>query len=396
MRILVCAQEAPIGPVNGFRTQLHAVLSALRPRHTVRAVALLAPDQVGLPPQAWLRLVPPPQSRLRRGGPASAADPRWCAPAIYRRAVAWLGPVVAAEIAAFEPDLVYVTGARLAEIWPWIGDRPRVIAPLDAAHLSLRAQAAAGGPARPLLAAAARRVRRWEAVQYPRYDRVLVLSEQDRAAVEGDSPASRVVVLPHGVDTGGFAPRDGVAPVATRMLFTGVMSAAANVTAAQFLVREVLPIVRRGQPRAQLVIVGRCPPPRVLRLGRTPGVTVTGEVADMAGWLSSARVYAAVMRTGSGVKNKLLEAMACGVPCVATDQALGGLHAVPGRDLLVGRTAEELAAQLIEVLHDDALAGALGAAGLTYVRTWHDPALVAQQMSAILVDAAAQRPATAR
>lgn len=403
MRILVCAQEAPLGPVNGFRRQLQGLLSALRHNHTVYVVALLAPDQAGSAAGAAdaardpdLRVVRPPRSWLGLGRPASAADPRWGAPAIYRRAVEWLGPVVAAEAQRFAPDLVYVTGARLAGLWPWCGDSPRVIAPLDAAHLSLQAQAAAGGPARPLLAAAAGRVRRFEAVEYRHYARVLVLSEMDRDAVRAACPTADVVVIPHSVDAGLFAPREWVDRDPMRILFTGVMSAAANVSAAEFLVGEVLPLVRREVPGAHLAIVGRCPPRRILRLRGGPGVEVAGEVADMAGWLSGGWVYAAGMRTGSGVKNKLLEAMACAVPCVATPLALGGLHATPGRDLLVGRTAPELAAHLVDVLRDDVLAGELGAAGRAYVRTWHNRELVGERVSAILAEVVAEHPPAPR
>ncbi len=397
MRILVCAQEAPLAPVNGFRTQLHALLLALRPRHSLRVVALLAADQAEAP-DPGLRVVLPPPSWVGRGRPSSAASPRWGAPAIYGRGVKWLGPVVAEEVERFNPDLVYVTGARLAGLWPWCGDRPRVVAPLDAAHLSLEAQAAAGGLARPLFGAAARRTRRWEAMEYLKYARVLVLSDRDRDAIRAACPSTEVVVIPQSVDTCRFAPRERIDRDPNRILFTGVMSAAANVTAVEFLVDEVLPLVRRQVAGAHLVIVGRCPPQRVLRLGRAPGVQITGEVPDMADWLSSGRVYAAGMRTGSGVKNKVLEAMACEVPCVATPMALGGLHATQGRDLLVGETATQLAAHVVEVLRSDALADSLGAAGRNYVQTWHSRARVGAEVTGVFEQVLAGHPpaATAR
>ena len=150
------------------------------------------------------------------------------------------------------------------------------------------------------------------------------------------------------------------------------MSYAPNVLAADFLARLVFPLVRAAQPAARLAIVGRAPAPRVQALAELEGVDVTGEVQDLRPWLVGSGAYACPMISGTGIKNKLLEAMACAAGCVATPLALQGLRVTPGQELLVGKTAEELADGLLRVLEDDECRASLGRAAREYVLSEHD------------------------
>ena len=120
-------------------------------------------------------------------------------------------------------------------------------------------------------------------------------------------------------------------PVPGRIVFTGAMNYPPNIVAADFLARLLLPRVRTVRPDTQLVIVGREPDPRVLGLAALDGVDVTGAVDDIRPWLQSAQVFVCPMLSGTGIKNKLLEAMASGLPCVATPLALQGLNVSAGQ-----------------------------------------------------------------
>ena len=170
----------------------------------------------------------------------------------------------------------------------------------------------------------------------------------------------------------------------------GTMDYEPNVRAAEFFVDEVLPLVRADHPDAHVVVVGRSPSKRVRTL-EGPHVTVTGEVDEVGTWLASAAVYVCPMVTGTGLKNKLLEAMACERACVATSLALRGLSAEPGRDLLVGESAAELAASISALLGDQARRQALGASARRYVVEHHSWDAVTAEYEAVLSRALASR-----
>ncbi len=169
------------------------------------------------------------------------------------------------------------------------------------------------------------------------------------------------------------------------------MSSPPNVVAAELLAREILPLVRARRPEANLALVGRDPSPRVQALAAEEAVIVTGEVPDVGPWLAGSRVFACPMTTGTGIKNKLLEAMATGLPCVATPLALGGLQVTPGVDLLAAETPAELADAIVRVLDDDALARRLGERARAYVTANHGWRAVADEYVRVYTEVVAGR-----
>jgi polysaccharide biosynthesis protein PslH len=391
MRILICAAEAPLPPANGFRVMLAALASELRREHDLQVLAFLSPDQQALPADKTdLHLVPRPESR----GPAAVlATLNAVAHGRPLRADRLGAPMVEpllSQLSAFDPDVVHVTSGRLAGLGRVLAGRPAVLGALDAMHLNVEARAlVATGLRKRLLRAEVVRVRRFEASEYRRFSDVVVVTEADRAALLEVDSSLNVTVIPNGVDVEFFAPDAETRVDPQRIVFTGVMSYAPNVLAAEFLAREIFPRVCAAWPEARLAIVGRSPTPRVRALADLPGVEVTGEVPDIRPWLSESRVYACPMTSGTGIKNKLLEAMACGLPCVVTPLALQGLDVAAGTQVLVGRNAEEIAQEIGRVLGDDDLAARLGSKSREYVCSEHDWSAVAR--SYVKVWEAAQR-----
>jgi glycosyltransferase involved in cell wall biosynthesis len=235
-----------------------------------------------------------------------------------------------------------------------------------------------------------RRTRRYEGWLVGQFERVLVTSQADRLALEelaAGSAHGPVTVLPNGVDLDYFTP--GATRHSNTLVFTGKMSYHANVTAALYLAQHIMPLVWRDKPGVQLTIVGANPPRRVRRLAEQfPGqVEVTGSVPDLRPYLRQASVAVAPMRYGAGIQNKVLEAMACGAPVVATPQACAALSAIPGQHLLTGRDSRELGRAVIRLLDDPSLAARVGAAGRNYVEQCHDWGTVVQQLEGIYREA---------
>ena len=369
MRVLLVTLEAPLPPLNGLRLPLVHLWRHLRRRHDVRVVGYRMPDQLDpAPPQVRLVDLAPGGRAERVARLASATVRR--TPLNAARFAAGLLPTLAEELAQFDPDVVHVFSGRLAGVSRALAGRPTVLTALDAWHLNADARTAmATGLRRRMLRAEAARVGRFEATTYRRFDRVTVVTPEDADALRAVSPRLRLAVVPNGVDAGSFP--QAAALRGSRIVFHGSMNYEPNVVAAQFLAREVFPRVRAKHPQAHLALVGREPAPEVRALAALEGVTVTGGVEDVVPWLTDSRAHACPMLTGTGIKNKLLEAMAAGLPCVVTPLAAQGLKVANRRELLVARDVDAVAEALVDVLNDDELASSLGRAARRYVLDHH-------------------------
>jgi len=147
----------------------------------------------------------------------------------------------------------------------------------------------------------------------------------------------------------------GTAAAGEKMIFVGTMDYSPNIDAVRHYAQEIFPVIRQKYSRSVFEIVGRRPPKSVRRLTQIDGVRVVGEVDDVRAHLVRADVSVAPMRIARGVQNKVLEAMAVGVPVVATPAAIEGIDVRNGEEVLIGATPEEFANQVIRVLSDTEL-----------------------------------------
>jgi sugar transferase (PEP-CTERM/EpsH1 system associated) len=208
------------------------------------------------------------------------------------------------------------------------------------------------------------------------FDRTLFVSEAEMRHFTALAPESqgRVGWLENGVDLEHFCPTlSFVSPYSgsgTNIAFVGRMDYWPNIDAVLWFAEEIMPLLRRVHLGVRFHIVGASPTRSVLRLRKTPGIEVTGAVADVRPFLAHADLAVAPLRVARGLQNKVLEAMAMARPVVVTAAALEGLRAVPGRDLLLGTTAEEMASRISAILegrHPE-----LGAAARVVVERHHD------------------------
>jgi polysaccharide biosynthesis protein PslH len=184
-------------------------------------------------------------------------------------------------------------------------------------------------------------------------------------------PGAPSSVVENGVDLEYYRPSPGTA-VDGEMVFVGVMDYLPNVDGCVFFVKEVLPKIRQRFPEARFTIVGAHPTPEVKALASMPGVTVTGFVDDTRDYLKKASISVSPLRIARGIQNKVLEAMAMGLPVVGTTSATQGIAGTPGEHYLVADGAESQAETLCALLADRERRSRLGESARLYVEAHHD------------------------
>jgi sugar transferase (PEP-CTERM/EpsH1 system associated) len=208
------------------------------------------------------------------------------------------------------------------------------------------------------------RLREYEREICKKFSRVLVSTEREAQLLRRISPDAPAQVIPNGVDTDFFrcaaASTESTGPT---VVFTGDMSYFPNEDAVTFFALKVLPMIRQSLPNARFIIVGRDPSRNVRRLEKIEGVEVTGFVPDVRTYLAKAQVAVAPFSIAAGIQNKILEALAYGLPVVATSRAVQGLSKGVAEIVEKGNDAEELAAKTVRLLSDSQFARAKGIEG---------------------------------
>lgn len=267
-------------------------------------------------------------------------------------------------------ETIFVFSSQMAQYLPKSG-RHRVImdfCDMDSAKFEAYAQHARG-PMRWLMRREANLLLEHDKGVARSATASLFVSDAEAALFRSRTNADRVHVVENGIDTTFFDPDARfrrIEPIGRSLIvFTGQMDYRPNVDAVRWFAETVLPHVRVRHPEARFAIVGRNPTDAVKALAKLPGITVTGEVPDVRGWLAAAQVVVAPLQLARGVQNKVLEAMAMARPLVASAAAAEGIdHAGTIR---VGSSVGEMADHVVALLDDPAAAQDLGRAARAQV-----------------------------
>ena len=353
MHVLVLTDGLPYPLTSGRLRQYHLVrqlacrhrislLSTVPPGHSLMHVAALS-DAVD-----WISTVP--SRRL-----APAAGPR--AVGVLEESIGGASPV-AREVSRrisqrhAEARIDVVLNARLplplGEVLPGV---PVVADICDTVSAGLRRRLSlVPWHQRPWTRLKLAETRMIERRILPQSDALLFASARDRSAMSSYGPLPPSTVLPNGVDLDYWRRRTAVrAP--NSVVFAGAMPYAPNDDAARFLLRDVLPLLRRVRPDVRVVIAGRDPGHALSTAAAARGVELTGAVDDLRPYLEAATVALAPLRFGSGIQNKILEAMAMELPVVTTPLAYAGMttdDAIPG--VVVAEDARGLARATLQAL----------------------------------------------
>lgn len=269
------------------------------------------------------------------------------------------------RIEDIKPDFIYCQLVRCSEYVKHLHHYKKTIDYMDALSAGLKRRLP-GAPwyAVPFVKEEARRLTAYEHLVFDYFEHHTIISDQDRKLIY-HSQRNRVHVVPNGIDAIYFR-KNSTGTKSVDLVFTGNMSYPPNVEGARRLALVILPLVRKVYPNVKLQIAGATPASSVLALA-SDSVVVTGWLDDIREAYNNARVFVAPMLSGSGMQNKLLEAMSMELPCVTTELAAAPLGVTHEKECLVGRTDEELAEGIIKLLSDDSLAKQIACAGRNYV-----------------------------
>jgi sugar transferase (PEP-CTERM/EpsH1 system associated) len=281
-------------------------------------------------------------------------------------------------------DVIHAMTIRVAPAVFAVPHVPVVVDFMDSLAANIATRRALVGPLK-------RRVYDLELVRVTAYEREvaeraaggLVIAELDRNAIG----RPELAIIPNGVDLDAFRFHAGERDDAT-LIFTGNMGYQPNVDAVTWFAAEIWPALKAARPDLRFQIVGARPTPSVSALGRVPGIEVTGRVDSMVPFLHRATVAVCPIRCGSGMQNKLLEAMATGAPVVTTDFANRGIGATNGRDVLAAADGPQFIEAVLRLVADPKLRARQARAAQVWVEAtygWarHATALVDEYRRAI-------------
>ena len=275
---------------------------------------------------------------------------------------------VNALIAKHKPDMLYGQLLRVAEYIRY-KETPKAIDYQDIFSYGMKRRAdIASFITRPIYNMEYHRLARYEAAIFDNFNVRTIISEPDRKLFPHEK-RDEILIIPNGVDHDFFKPMEREKKY--DLVFTGNMSYPPNVNAVEYLANEILPIVWKSRPETTLYIAGATPDPKVKKAA-SDKIIVSGWLDDIRDAYAQSRVFIAPMRIGTGLQNKLLEAMSMRLPAITSPLANASLGAKPNEEILIGSNAQEMAQNIIALLTDTEKAEQIAQAGFDFTNRVYD------------------------
>ena len=391
MKILLLTQVLPYPPDSGPKVKTWNVIKYLAPRHEVTLASFVRGDQSA--DVAHLASVcravhtVPMERNLAHDGLAAvqslASGQPWMMVRDRRAAMAAL----IRRLAASEQfDIVHADQLNMAQYAQQVPGARRILDAHNALWVLYGRLAAQmkWGPQRLILERDWRLLKRYEGRMVATMDGVLAVSEEDRSALlMAAGRAHDVTVIPIAVDTDEIAPVQRHAD-ADHLLHVGTMYWPPNIDGINWFLDEIMPTIVRQRPGTVFDVVGARPPESLLaRAQEDHHLNVTGYVVDTLPYLQSAGVFLVPLRAGGGMRVKILNALAQGMPIISTTLGAEGIAVRDGEHLLLADDPADFGAAVLRVLHDPALAARLGAAGRRLAEEQYDYRVACAPMDAL-------------
>ena len=273
---------------------------------------------------------------------------------------------IAKEIADFKPDLIYCQLIRAAEYVREIKSVPKIIDYVDVISKGLERRISKSNLLwKLILRTELKRALKYEKKVFDEFDDRIVITHEDRDWFQF-AEKEKIKVIPNGIDVNFYKPIPSEKKY--DLFFSGNLRYPPNVDAAQFLVNEIVPLIRNRIPNLKVLIAGAAPNNKILSL-RSDKVEIKGWIDDVRDYYKQAKIFLAPMRIGTGLQNKLLQAMAMKLPCVTSDLTRKGIAASDENVVVVADTAAEYADLILKLLSDQKYSDEVAERGYNFVKS---------------------------
>ena len=398
MKILLLTQVLPYPPDSGPKVKTWNLIKYLSQQHRITLVSFVRGDQSA--EVAHLRrycqavhTVPLERSLLRDAlamGRSLLSGQPWMMVRDDRAAMRRLVDRLAAEE---HFDVVHADQLNMCQYARRVPGAFKLFDAHNALWVLYRrlADTMAPGPQKWLLERDWRLLKDYEGRVCREFDAVTAVIPQDKAALEeAMGCASDIRVIPITVDTDEVA-RVARRPGADHVVHIGTMYWPPNVDGVLWFAREVWPLIRARRPATAFEVIGARPPQQIVSLAQNGnGIHVTGYVEDLTPYLAQTGVFVVPLRAGGGMRVKILNALAQGLPIVSTRLGCEGIRVTHERDILIADTPAEFADAVLRLLEDPALAARLSDNGRRLAETVYDYRVACRPLDAIYQQATAR------
>ncbi len=268
-----------------------------------------------------------------------------------------------ALIKKIQPEHIYCQLIRTSEYVKHEHSIPKTLDYMDTFSKGIERRIEKERLFRSVFRSEARRLAKYEHRIFQYFENKTIISKPDRDLIYHES-RNEIEIIPNGIDLDFFTPKE--AEKKYDLVFVGNMSYAPNVDCALFLANEVLPLLIKENKNIQLLLAGASPVKAVKEL-ESENITVTGWVEDIRDAYASGKIFIAPLNIGTGLQNKLLEAMSMGLPCITSNLANNALGAKADQDILIGETPNSYKELVIKLLNDFNYSQTIANNGKNYV-----------------------------
>ncbi|MGB5160093.1 MAG: TIGR03087 family PEP-CTERM/XrtA system glycosyltransferase [Thermoanaerobaculia bacterium] len=404
MRILVLCHRLPYPPNKGDKIRSFHEIRHLAERHQIHLLSFADPDQSGTTEEglreycAAVEVFPLNRraAQLRCLAGALGTKPLTLS---YFRSLA-LARRVEELAGTAKFDTVMACGSAMAQYAERAAGIPRLLDMVDVDSVKWEQYSQhASWPKSFIWRLEARRLSRYESSLAESFDRIVLTTSNDAEKFSSIAHGAESSVVRNGIDLDIAREVRFPKAAAPTLVFTGQMDYFANVDGVVHFATKVFPILRANFPDLRFLIVGRSPTREVVSLSRLPGVRVTGEVDDVRPYLTESWVFIAPLRIAQGVQNKVLEAMAMGIPAVVSQRVMAGLADGgfrDGRDVLVAVDEQQTVIALERLLRDEKMRASLASSARSRLAASYSWAVnmntLEQQLEELVQSAAAAYP----